>query len=83
MAGEVDDDSAGVTATELGTSFDNPNHIELPATSRPASAPIDTTTYCKRDKIPRNSAVASVSTAKNQSKPQILAGAVTSSPRNG
>ncbi|XP_033220713.1 transmembrane protein 132E [Belonocnema kinseyi] len=36
---------------ELGTSFDNPNHIELPSIVRATpSAPIDTTTYCKRDK---------------------------------
>lgn len=38
-------------AAELGTSFDNPNHIELPSVVRATpSAPIDTTTYCKRDK---------------------------------
>ncbi|KAG8035245.1 hypothetical protein G9C98_001735 [Cotesia typhae] len=47
LAGEVDDE-----AGDLGTSFDNPNHIELPATgNRVTVTPIDSTTYCKRDRV--------------------------------
>ena len=44
-------------AGELATCFDNPNHIELPSAGQRSngSGPIDTTTYCKRDKVPRNS----------------------------
>ncbi|XP_068980778.1 transmembrane protein 132E isoform X3 [Bombus flavifrons] len=44
-------------ASELATCFDNPNHIELPSAGQRSngSGPIDTTTYCKRDKLPRNS----------------------------
>nr|XP_012232704.1 PREDICTED: LOW QUALITY PROTEIN: transmembrane protein 132C [Linepithema humile] len=48
----------GEPETELGTCFDNPNHIELPsANQRPSggSSAIDTTTYCKRDRVARNS----------------------------
>lgn len=48
----------GEPEAELGTCFDNPNHIELPsAIQRPSgtSGAIDTTTYCKRDRIARNS----------------------------
>lgn len=74
LAGEIEEDAIA----ELGTSFDNPNHIELPTTSRPPSAPIDTTTYCKRDKIPRTFAG-----PMSKGKGQVLAGAVTSSTRNG
>ncbi|CAK9819472.1 Phospholipase A(2) [Anthophora quadrimaculata] len=44
-------------ANELATCFDNPNHIELPSTGprNNGSGPIDTTTYCKKDKMSRNS----------------------------
>lgn len=48
----------GEPEAELGTCFDNPNHIELPsANQRPSggSSAIDTTTYSKRDRIARNS----------------------------
>lgn len=56
----------GEPEAELGTCFDNPNHIELPsANQRPtgggggggctSASAIDTTTYCKRDRIARNS----------------------------
>jgi len=48
----------GEPETELGTCFDNPNHIELPsANQRPSggTSAIDTTTYCKRDRVARNS----------------------------
>lgn len=64
----------GEPEADLGTCFDNPNHIELPsANQRPAAGggggggtggtggtgtstgPIDTTTYCKRDRVARNS----------------------------
>ncbi|XP_051175131.1 transmembrane protein 132E isoform X2 [Leptopilina boulardi] len=52
LAGENNPLTDAATA-ELGTSFDNPNHIELPSVVRATpSAPIDTTTYCKRDKMP-------------------------------
>ncbi|XP_024939788.1 uncharacterized protein LOC107266718 isoform X3 [Cephus cinctus] len=71
----VDNDNENedtVTAAELGTSFDNPNHIELPSSLRisgdgsaaaitgasacttTSTVPIDTTTYCKKDKTPRS-----------------------------
>lgn len=57
LAGEGEADS------ELGTCFDNPNHIELPSanqrsnggTSGSTSGAIDTTTYCKKDRMARNS----------------------------
>ncbi|XP_063974726.1 transmembrane protein 132E [Diachasmimorpha longicaudata] len=75
LAGENEDE----TAIELGTSFDNPNHIELPTSTRPpSSVPIDTTTYCKRDK-PRSFSGNKV--GKNQGE---KAGEVIpASPRNG
>ncbi|XP_057335778.1 transmembrane protein 132E isoform X1 [Microplitis mediator] len=73
LAGEVDDD-----AGDLGTSFDNPNHIELPAAgNRVTVTPIDTTTYCKRDRV-RN-----YMQKNDAAKTQILDGPVTSSTRNG
>ncbi|KAI4500832.1 hypothetical protein M0802_004043 [Mischocyttarus mexicanus] len=52
LAGDVEIDQ-----TELGTCFDNPNHIELPSVVQRSNntGPIDTTTYCKRDKLSRNS----------------------------
>ncbi|KAL0130525.1 hypothetical protein PUN28_002272 [Cardiocondyla obscurior] len=48
----------GEPEAELGTCFDNPNHIELPsANQRPSggTSAIDTTTYSKRDRVARNS----------------------------
>ncbi|XP_012530083.1 transmembrane protein 132E isoform X2 [Monomorium pharaonis] len=48
----------GEPEAELGTCFDNPNHIELPSSNqRPSgsSSVIDTTTYSKKDRIARNS----------------------------
>lgn len=73
LAGEVDDDVG-----DLGTSFDNPNHIELPtAGNRVTVTPIDTTTYCKRDRV-RN-----YMQKNDTAKTQILDGPVTSSTRNG
>lgn len=55
----------GEPEAEVETCFDNPNHIELPsAMQRPnGSSVIDTTTYCKKDKIARNN-LAAKSTAK-------------------
>ncbi|XP_046420331.1 transmembrane protein 132E isoform X1 [Neodiprion virginianus] len=50
LAAEPEEESG-----ELGTSFDNPNHIELPSVRPSAPVPIDTTTYCKKDKTPRHS----------------------------
>ncbi|XP_015432305.1 PREDICTED: transmembrane protein 132E [Dufourea novaeangliae] len=54
LANETDGDTS-----EAATCFDNPNHIELPSTGQRnnSSGPIDTSTYCKRDKLPRNSFV--------------------------
>ncbi|XP_044592113.1 transmembrane protein 132E isoform X3 [Cotesia glomerata] len=73
LAGEVDEE-----AGDLGTSFDNPNHIELPATgNRVTVTPIDSTTYCKRDRV-RN-----YMQKNDTTKTQVLAGAITSSTRNG
>lgn len=48
----------GEPENELGTCFDNPNHIELPSANqqRPSgTSAIDTTTYSKRDRAARNS----------------------------
>lgn len=46
----------GEPEAELGTCFDNPNHIELPsANQRSSSSVIDTTTYSKKDRVARNS----------------------------
>lgn len=46
LAAEPEDETM-----DLATSFDNPNHVELPMTGkRTSTGPIDTTTYCKRDK---------------------------------
>lgn len=47
----------GEPENELGTCFDNPNHIELPSANQRSSggsSAIDTTTYSKRDRM-RNS----------------------------
>ncbi|XP_016844995.1 transmembrane protein 132E isoform X2 [Nasonia vitripennis] len=53
LANEPEDETM-----DLGTSFDNPNHVELPSTgvrsSIASSGAIDTTTYCKRDRTPRS-----------------------------
>ncbi|XP_061939594.1 transmembrane protein 132E isoform X4 [Apis cerana] len=61
---------------ELATCFDNPNHIELPSAGQRSNGsngqPIDTTTYCKRDKMPRNSFV-----TKQVSKPSTVVSATT------
>lgn len=61
---------------ELATCFDNPNHIELPSAGQRSNGsngqPIDTTTYCKRDKMPRNSFV-----TKQASKPSTVVSATT------
>lgn len=62
---------------ELATCFDNPNHIELPSAGgqrgNGSNGPIvDTTTYCKRDKMPRNSFV-----TKPVSKPSTVVSATT------
>lgn len=45
LAAEPEDETM-----DLATSFDNPNHVELPLTGKRSNGPIDTTTYCKRDK---------------------------------
>lgn len=48
----------GEPEAELGTCFDNPNHIELPSAnqrSNSSTSAIDTTTYSKRDRVARNS----------------------------
>ncbi|XP_011873522.1 PREDICTED: transmembrane protein 132D [Vollenhovia emeryi] len=48
----------GEPEAELGTCFDNPNHIELPSANQRSSggtSAIDTTTYSKRDRVARNS----------------------------
>ena len=48
LAAEPEDETL-----DLATSFDNPHHVELPSgprSSSSASAPIDSTTYCKRDR---------------------------------
>ncbi|XP_012251513.2 transmembrane protein 132E isoform X2 [Athalia rosae] len=54
---------------DLGTSFDNPNHIELPSVRPSGSVPIDTTTYCKKDKTPRHSNKSSLIQPNNKSSP--------------
>lgn len=71
LAGENEGGEGG----ELATCFDNPNHIELPSAgqrSNGSNGPIDTTTYCKRDKMPRNSFV-----TKQVSKPSTVVSATT------
>ncbi|XP_017893441.1 transmembrane protein 132E isoform X2 [Ceratina calcarata] len=67
-------------ASELATSFDNPNHIELPSSGQRSngSGPIDTTTYCKRDKAPRNSFVSKSSTGMTTTTVTTPASMVTS-----
>lgn len=53
----------GEPEAELGTCFDNPNHIELPsANQRPngSTSAIDTTTYSKRDRARNSFATKSV-----------------------
>ncbi|KAF3425923.1 hypothetical protein E2986_01711 [Frieseomelitta varia] len=69
LAGENEGEAA-----ELATCFDNPNHIELPSAGQRSngSGPIDTTTYCKRDKLPRNSFA-----TKPVSKPSTMVSATT------
>ncbi|CAD1478830.1 unnamed protein product [Heterotrigona itama] len=69
LAGENEGEAA-----ELATCFDNPNHIELPSAGQRSngSGPIDTTTYCKRDKLPRNSFA-----TKLVSKPSTMVSATT------
>lgn len=67
----------GEAESELGTCFDNPNHIELPsanqrsnggsASGSASGAAIDTTTYCKKDRIGRNG-----SAAKSAIKPSAM-----------
>ncbi|OAD60987.1 hypothetical protein WN48_01054 [Eufriesea mexicana] len=69
LAGETEGESS-----ELATCFDNPNHIELPSAGQRSngSGPVDTTTYCKRDKLPRNSFA-----TKPASKPSTVVSATT------
>lgn len=56
----------GEAEAELATCFDNPNHIELPSANQRSSgsSAIDTTTYCKKDKIARNNFAAKSSAIK-------------------
>lgn len=71
LAGEVEPEA------ELGTCFDNPNHIELPSVnqrSNGGTSAIDTTTYCKKDKVARNSFA-----TKSTVKPSVVITPTTSS----
>lgn len=84
LAGEAEDDP---TTAEIGTSFDNPNHIELPTSTRSVgwaagSVPIDTTTYCKKDKAPRTFAgkQSKSQSTKSQNNPGVV---VSAAQRNG
>ncbi|XP_076240037.1 transmembrane protein 132C dtn isoform X2 [Calliopsis andreniformis] len=78
-------------AGELATCFDNPNHIELPSAGQRSSSsgPVDTTTYCKRDKLSKNSFASKVAakpsttvTATTVTTPASMATSTVTTSRN-